>query len=530
MAADAPTHWADQIARRVISTRGDKPAYVVASGVAPSGTVTIGHLREVITAELVARALRALGKEVRFIFSWDDFDAFRKVPKNLPQQEMLAAHLRKPLADVPDPYGTHDSYAAHFEGSLEEPLRAVCEVPSYRYQASEHRAGSYAAGIRTALAARGKIVEVLNEHRTEPLPDPWWPIAAFSRVDGTDDTTILRWDGEWTVHFRDMDGEERAVDLRDGPSIKLHWRIDWPMRWAHEQVDFEPAGKDHLTAGGSYDTGVAIAEQVYGSAPPVSLLYGDIGIKGGRGRISSSSGEVVTIEKMLTIYQPEVLRYQFASTRPNAEFVVSFDTDVLKLYEDYDRSERTYFGLEEMGEKKAARERRIYELSQLGDPPSTAPRQVTFRHLCNLLQVRGGDIEQTLASLGASDDTRLRRRARCAWEWVSGHAPEEMRFRLQPVEADPPPLNDAERQAMAQLCEAVGKAEEGTLADDPSKALSAEIYAIAERLGIEPKQLFATTYQVLIGKERGPRLAEFMLLAGVEKLAPLLTRAAAGQA
>ena len=91
MQAPSP-HWADQAAQRVIKQRGDKPKYTVASGITPSGVVHIGNFREVITVDLIARSLRRLGKEVRFIYSWDDFDTFRKVPANLPQQI-----VRKPL-------------------------------------------------------------------------------------------------------------------------------------------------------------------------------------------------------------------------------------------------------------------------------------------------------------------------------------------------------------------------------------------------------------------------------------------------
>jgi lysyl-tRNA synthetase class 1 len=524
-------HWADLAADRVIRERGDRATYVVAAGVAPSGSITVGHLREVLTAELVVRALRGRGKSVRFIYSWDDYDVFRKVPKNLPQQEMLAANLRKPLADVPSPFDDGSSYAEHFERSLERPLAQVAETPSYRYQAQEYRSGTYATGVRLALAARDRIRALLDEHRTEPLHADWWPISVYSAIDGSDRTTVLSWDGEWQVTYRDVDGVERSVDLRASGAAKLGWRIDWPMRWAHEQVDFEPGGKDHLTAGGSFASAAPIAAEVYSYPPPVSLAYGDIGIKGGRGRISSSSGEVVTIEQMLAVYQPEVLRYLFAGTRPNAEFVVSFDTDVLKLYEDYDRSERIYFGGDEVGEKRAAKERRIYELSQLGAVPERLPAQATFRHVCSLLQIRDGDLDATVTALLPAQESgasgldadarhRLRVRVACAWHWVNNYAPEEMRFRLRTTNDPPIPLDSVARTALGRLEQTVAELERYD-----AKSLSAEIYTIAELAGMEPKQLFAAIYAVLIGKERGPRLADFMLLTGRERLAAILAAA-----
>ncbi|MDE0227950.1 MAG: hypothetical protein OXJ62_03755, partial [Spirochaetaceae bacterium] len=122
-------HWADQAAERIIRQRGDRTRYVVASGVAPSGSVHFGHLREVMSTELVARALRDRGKQVRFIYSWDDYDVFRKVPVNLPRQDELARHLRKPVVDVPDPFGAADNFAAGFEHSLEQVLPRLGITP-----------------------------------------------------------------------------------------------------------------------------------------------------------------------------------------------------------------------------------------------------------------------------------------------------------------------------------------------------------------------------------------------------------------
>ena len=77
-------HWADQMADRIIKERGDLDLYTCASGITPSGTVHIGNFREIMTVDLVVRALKSRGKKTRFIYSWDDYDVFRKVPANIP--------------------------------------------------------------------------------------------------------------------------------------------------------------------------------------------------------------------------------------------------------------------------------------------------------------------------------------------------------------------------------------------------------------------------------------------------------------
>ncbi|HQL84085.1 MAG TPA: class I tRNA ligase family protein, partial [Spirochaetota bacterium] len=109
------SHWADQTADKIIRERGDLDLYTCASGITPSGTVHIGNFREIISVDLVVRALRSRGKKVRFIYSWDDYDVFRKVPVNMPNQEVLEKHLRFPITMVPDPFGRDSSYARHHE-------------------------------------------------------------------------------------------------------------------------------------------------------------------------------------------------------------------------------------------------------------------------------------------------------------------------------------------------------------------------------------------------------------------------------
>ncbi|MDR2111203.1 MAG: lysine--tRNA ligase, partial [Spirochaetaceae bacterium] len=128
-------HWADIAAERIIREKGEKDCYTCASGITPSGTVHIGNFREIISVDLVVRALRDRGKKVRFIYSWDDYDVFRKVPKNMPHQEELARYLRFPITMVPDPWGRDESYARHHEVDVETILPLVGIHPEYLYQA-----------------------------------------------------------------------------------------------------------------------------------------------------------------------------------------------------------------------------------------------------------------------------------------------------------------------------------------------------------------------------------------------------------
>jgi len=515
-------HWADIYADKIIREKGLKDHYTCASGITPSGTVHIGNFREIISVELIVRALRDKGHHVRFIYSWDDYDVFRKVPKNMPQPELLKTYLRKPITLVPDTTGNHGSYAEANEKAVEHLLPVVGIEPEYLYQAQRYRSSVYAEGMRTALEHRNEIKAILDQYRTSPLPEDWYPISVFSNFTGKDTTTIVGWDGEWGVTYRDDEtGETEMIDLRTTGAAKLPWRIDWPMRWAYEGVDFEPAGKDHHSEGGSFDTSKHVVE-VFGATPPVSFQYDFISIKGRGGKISSSSGEVVSLPDVLEVYTPEVTRYLFVGTRPNTEFAISFDLDVLKIYEDYDTCERIYFGVQEVNEKRKAKEKRIYELSQVKDVPSEISYQIPFRHLCNLLQVNSGDIDAVIGGLpdvSPGQVERLRQRCVCAWNWITTFSPEDFRWVLRKEDDPLMELDETQKKAINQLQDAVEHLE-----DFEEKQLAEEIYEIAKRCEINAPDLFKIAYGVLIGKERGPKLAGFIKTCGKEKMLPILSR------
>ncbi len=516
-------HWADINADKIIREKGAKDVYVCASGITPSGTVHIGNFREIISVDLVVKALRDKGKKVRFIYSWDDYDVFRKVPVNMPDQDLLTTYLRKPITLVPDTKGDCSSYAEANEKELEAILPVVGVVPEYIYQAERYRASKYAEGIRLALEKKDVIKRLLDEHRTTPLPEDWMPVSVFSNFTDKDNTKVLSWDGEWGLTYRCLDTEkEETVDIRNTSAVKLPWRIDWPMRWKEEVVDFEPAGKDHHSEGGSFDTAKKVVQEVFGGEAPVTFQYDFIRIKGRGGKISSSTGEVISLADVLEVYPPEIVRYLFAGTRPNSEFAISFDLDVLKIYEDYDKCERIYFGEQKVNDKKKAKESRIYELSQVGAVPSEMPFQASFRHLCNLLQIHNGEVDTVIGLLDGvvpEQLDRLRVRVKCAWNWIREFSPEDFRFSLQSEEDELFEVDKKEMEAVRLL-----KSEIEKLDSHNDKSLGEAIYSIAEASGLEPKDLFTLIYRVLIGKEKGPRLVGFIMIVGKDKILDILNR------
>ncbi|MDR2177420.1 MAG: lysine--tRNA ligase [Treponema sp.] len=540
---DSPVHWADETAEKIIREKGAKDSYTCASGITPSGTVHIGNFREIISTDLVVRALRDRNKKVRFIYSWDDYDVFRKVPVNMPDREKLETYLRFPITMVPDPWGRDSSYARHHETDVETVLPLVGIHPEFLYQAERYQASRYAGGIRRALEHRETLKNILDKFRDEEhkIQGEWWPVGVFCDSCHKDDTEVEGWDGEWglSYHCRSC-GHQETVDLRSAKGVKLGWRVDWPMRWEYEKVDFEPAGKDHHSQGGSFDTARHVCKEVYGWNAPVTFRYDFIGIKGNPGKMSSSKGKVVDLPDLLRVYTPELVRYLFAGTRPNTEFTISFDLDVIKIYEDYDKTERIAWGDEHAKDEAAfLREKRIYEFSQVEPDangktcmPPVKPCQIPFRHLCNLIQIADGDIEKAITALGRGTGKGpspeqipgIRARAIRAKYWIDECAPEEFRFKLRAPDgtgnnAGGSVLSPEERAAIRRLRDTVVTHIE-TYADD--KSCAEAIYQAAADCHLEGKALFRAAYQALIGKDQGPRLASFLRSIDKDRLLGIL--------
>ncbi len=510
-------HWADLAAENLIKIK-NKKKYTCASGITPSGVVHIGNFREIITTALVAQALKDKGKEVRFIYSWDDYDVFRKVPENMPKKEILKEYLGKPIVDVPDTYGCHKSYAIHNEKEFEKNLPNIGINVEFIYQNEMYRKSKYAEEIKKALNSREIIKEILNKYREEPLPESWYPLSVFCDKCKDDNTEVLDYDENYLVIYKcNKCGLKESFDLRKKGIAKLPWRVDWPMRWYYEDVDFEPGGKDHSVVGGSFTTAKDIVKMVWNKNAPYYTMYDFVSIKGRGGKMSKSAGNIITLNEILEIYPPEMTRWIFASTRPNTELTISFDLDVINLYEEFDKCERIYFGKQKIDEALLEKEKRIYELSCM-DIPKKMLLQLPFRHLTNILQVNELNVNKTLLYLEIKkeDEKRIKERIICAKNWLEKYAPEEFKFKIN---ENPSKVSLKEKEIVKEVITILEKSK----LDD--ETLHKEFYEIAQKLKIEVKDFFKIMYKILINKERGPKLANFMLTIGQKRVIILLKKA-----
>lgn len=521
------THWADIAASRIVKERGDKETYVVASGITPSGLVHVGNFREAITVDLVARALRSINKKVRFIYSWDNFDTFRKVPKNLPDPQGFEPYLKQPIARIPDPWGKASSYAKGRMDLFEGELKEVGIYPFYLYQEELYGKGTYAPLIRHVLERVDTVKSILNAHRTSPLEEGWLPTSVYCSKCQKDEMDWERYEGGWNYSYHCQScGNEETFDMRQSKNLKLIWRLDWPMRWFYEKVDFEPGGKDHSSQGGSFDTGKELVAALWDHQPPIYLQYDFVMIKGGTGKMSSSSGQLFTLSEVLEVYEPQIVRWIFASQKPNHDFSLAFDEDVIKIYDEFDRAEQQALNPSDNSSKWQIT-RRAYELSLVeeGSLPSKPPVRASFRLLCNRLQICSHDAQRTFEKFYADQiHTEADRKAffmRCekASNWLKLHAPEEFCYALheEKIQRD---LNPQQKAALLGLVNLIKQID---LDKMEAKELNELIWKhMIHESGIDAKEAFSLVYQSLIGRDQGPRLPSFLKEIGRERLLVLL--------
>ena len=331
-------HWAYEIAKRIILTDPDLETYTIASGISPSGTVHLGNFREVATTHFVAKALESMGKNVRFIFSWDDFDRLRKIPSNI--DAGFSEHIGKPYSEVPNPFG-QGTWASHFEKEFETSLEAFNIRPEFIFQHREYSSGRYLPSIERALKKRKEIYDILMEFKTnEPSGEEreaFYPATVYCKSCGKDDIHIESFSEEDLILTYHCNCGVKETEKLDSVLLKLNWKVDWAMRWAVEKVKFEPGGRDHSSEKGSYTVSKVIADKIFDYKAPLYTAYEFISQKGSHKKMSSSSGEVLKTEDLLDIYRPEVILFLFARHRPEAAFHIGLDDDVIKNHTEFER-------------------------------------------------------------------------------------------------------------------------------------------------------------------------------------------------
>lgn len=511
--------WVGKVVDKVLAEFPDEALYTCAAGISPSGVVHFGNFRDIATSHAVVSELRARGKKARLLFSWDNYDRFRKVPVGV--DPSYSRYIGMPLTEVPDPEGKFPSYARRFEVEMEESMKELGLELDYRYQTEEYKSGRYADKIAYVLQNREKAADIQLQFKTdkgneakgidpEEYRRTYYPVTVYSRFSGTDKVEILSYDGGTKLTYRCIiTGKVEQIDFRETPVVKLPWKLDWPMRWGEEQVHFEPGGKDHATPGGSYDVASVVSRELFGRKAPVFQGYQFVGLQGVKGdKMSGSKGGAVSPAMLLDIYEPSLLMWLYMRRPPTSSFNLAFDTEVYRLYDEFDREIASY----RKGEATPARQK-ILQFSGVkaeGDAPlpfkqAVALGQITqwqADKLCALAEKSG------IAGSAASVDARLPK----AKAWLERYNPEEIIALRSAVNAEHVAVMDDKRRAQIAALRSFLTGDVASV-----KALDEELYNIPKDPALDEKatkvaqrNFFKDIYTLLIGKETGPRLSTFL--------------------
>lgn len=509
-------HWAEKIAEELIRSNPDKEEYVCAAGISPSGSIHIGNFRDIATSLFVTEALQKAGKKAKLLFSWDEFDRLRKVPKNVEKITTgFEEHIGRPYVDVPNPFGTEEkTYAQYFEKEFEAAIEKFGIKMEYRHQAEMYRSGAYRQHVLTALDKRGEIFDILDSFRTQDAQEgereAYYPVSIYCSECGRDTTKIVSYDdASHTAKFECKCGHCGDFDFTKDTNCKLAWKIDWPMRWMFEGVDFEPGGKDHAAPGGSYDTSRVIAEKIFGIKAPMFKGYEFIGIKGTTGKMSGSSGLNLTPDALLKIYQPEVILWLYSKVEPNKAFDFCFDDGILRQYFEFDKQYNQYISGEADERTKS-----IVEYCLLTDKKIKTVPMGLLVQLGSIVDFNVPMLETVFEKIGQPfKHEEFAQRLDLAKNWLENCSPENanklLPYRNWDIYNE---LSDDGKKMISMLHDYL-KNSEYTLDE-----LNTELYAIPKKIYGEDNPdiktlqgaFFKSVYQLLLGKEKGPRLYLFL--------------------
>ena len=537
-------HWSDRIAQEIIRRRPDKEEYVCAAGISPSGSIHIGNFRDIATSLFVAQALRRQGKKAKLLFSWDEFDRLRKIPVNVAKvprpegEKPWEEYIGCPYVDVPNPFDDgSESYAKYFEKEFEEAMKRFGIEMDYRYQGDMNRSGKYAEHVIHALKKRGEIFDILDSFRTQAAQEgereAYYPVSIYCPHCGRDTTKITSLSDDCTVaEYECACGHHGTFDFTKDFNCKLAWKIDWPMRWMYEGVDFEPGGKDHASPGGSYDTSRVIAEKIYGYEAPVFQGYEFIGIKGATGKMSGSSGLNLTPDTLLKLYQPEVILWLYAKTEPTRAFDFCFDDGILRQYFEFDKQYKEY--MEGKGDDflNVVMESCLRREGEADGKPvyhkiETVPMSLLVQ-LGSVVDFNVPMLETVFEKIGQPFTyEQFKDRLDRAKYWLEQCSPENVnRLRVTRNWEVYDSLNEEEKKEIALLHAFLTKG------GYDLEGLNQELYAIpkqvlgnledAKELKKIQGQFFKNVYKLLIDKEKGPRLYLFLYAIDPERYVHLL--------
>ncbi len=527
-----PFQEAMKLVKRFNGSKKDQDGNIVPvlfeTGYGPSGLPHIGTFQEVLRTTLVRRAYEIVASEdgtpapTRLVAFSDDMDGLRKVPDNVPNKELLSENLGKPLTRIPDPFGTHESFAHHNNARLRDFLDRFGFDYEFVSASDRYNSGAFDEALRQVLRKYDDIQAIMLPTLREERRKTYSPVLPVSPKSGI----VLQ------VPVEVVDAEAGIVRFEDdgetiehcilGGQAKLQWKVDWAMRWYALGVDYEMCGKD-LTDSVTQSGRIV---QVLGGRKPEGMIY-ELFLDANGEKISKSKGNGLSIEEWLTYGSEESLgHYLFANPKSAKQLHIGV---IPRAVDEYWQFRAAIPGQEwdkRMGNPAwnllhAAGKDATGNVEGAGD---TLP--VTYGLLLNLVSVLGAEAtrEQVWAYLGnyiadASPE------AYPDLDVLVGTALAYNRDFVAPtLNRRAPAANEA--AALRELDAYLATIPADTSAED----MQTEVYEIGKKEEYAFENLrdwFKALYQTLLGSDQGPRMGSFIALYGVENSRKLIADALA---
>ncbi|WP_431469220.1 lysine--tRNA ligase [Sphingosinithalassobacter sp. LHW66-3] len=514
-AALASKAWPFEEARRLLKRYENAPPakghVLFECGYGPSGLPHIGTFNEVLRTTMVRHAFETLSDiPTRLIEFSDDMDGMRKVPDNVPNQEMLREHLGKPLSRVPDPFGTHESFAAHNNALLREFLDRYGFDYEFVSSTERYASGAFDDALRNVLRNYQAILDIMLPTLRAERAATYSPVLPVSPKSGIVlQVPVEVIDAEaGLVRFEDESETVEQCIFKGG--AKLQWKVDWAMRWVALDVDYEMYGKD-LTDSGVQSGKIA---RVLGGRKPEGLIYEMFLDEKGE-KISKSKGNGLSLEEWLT-YGPEESVAFYAYREPKKAKQLHLGV-IPRAVDEYWQFRANY--PEQPIEQKLGNP--VHHIHN-GDVPAEA-LPVTFGLLLNLVGVMGEASKEQVWGYLANYLPDAAPEAHPALDRLIGYALAYARDFVAPTLKRRAP-EGVEIEALQRLDAELAGLPAGASAEDIQNI----VYEIGKTGGFETlRDWFKALYETLLGSEQGPRMGSFIALYGIAGTRALIAQALA---
>ncbi len=509
----SPKSWPFEEARRILNRVQNKTPQkgfvLLETGYGPSGLPHIGTFGEVARTSMVRKAFSELSNIPTRLFAFsDDMDGLRKVPDNVPQQEMLREHLGKPLTQVPDPFEKFESFGHHNNAMLCDFLNSFGFDYEFQSSTEWYKNGRFDSSLRLVLQHYEEIMSVilpsLRDERRATY-SPFLPICERTGVVLQVKIEELKPEND-TIIYRDPETGILKETLITGGHCKLQWKVDWGMRWQAFDVDYEMLGKDLIDS-------VKLSSQIcriLGGRAPENLTYEHFLDDQGQ-KISKSKGNGLTIDDWLKYAPHESLGYYMYQSPKKAKRLF-FDV-IPKTVDEYLVFLQKYHA-QSLEEKQ---DNPVYHVHG-GNPPKEQAITISFNMLLNLASVCNAEEKSILWGFVKKYVNESSPELHNMLDRLIGYAIRYYHDFVAPNKNFKTPT-EQERAALIALSEQLVTIKDGTSAEE----IQASVFEIGKTHGFtDLRSWFGTMYEVLLGQKEGPRMGSFIALYGIENTRNLI--------